>query len=164
MQHDGSSGLPVALPSPSSLLLLLALMPIFVSPVAAAPVKAAAERSTASPPATEAEMNLYARTAALNVCIARAAAVEFDKAVAIAGETIAQVIEGQHGGVISVLGKKALTLDELRKGSINSAVIGAVEICPKQVPADVVKTVEEALRKADPARQAGVPTSTPTTK
>ena len=48
--------------------------------------------SAQAAPATEAEMNLYTRIAALNVCIARAADTDFDKAVAIAGETIAQVI------------------------------------------------------------------------
>jgi hypothetical protein len=97
-------------------------------------------------PATEAEMNLYTRIAAVNVCLARAAGVEFDKAVGIAGETIAQVIQGQHNGAIQQVGAKPLTLEELRQGSINSAVIGAVEVCPKQVPADVVKRVEEALK------------------
>jgi hypothetical protein len=115
------------------------LLPLLL---AAAPAQAA--------PASEAEMNLYTRIAAVNVCIARAAGVEFDKAVGIAGETIAQVIQGQHGGAIQQVGAKPLSLDELRQGSINSAVIGAVEVCPQQVPADVVKRVEEAL-KADPA-------------
>jgi hypothetical protein len=97
-------------------------------------------------PASEAEMNLYTRIAAVNVCLARAAGVEFDKAVGIAGETITQVIQGQHNGAIQQVGAKPLTLEELRQGSINSAVIGAVEVCPQQVPADVVKKVEEALK------------------
>jgi hypothetical protein len=124
---------------PLPTLLLPLLLPLLL---AAAPAQAA--------PASEAEMNLYTRIAAVNVCIARAAGVEFDKAVGIAGETIAQVIQGQHGGAIQQVGAKPLNLDELRQGSINSAVIGAVEVCPQQVPADVVKRVEEAL-KADPA-------------
>ena len=38
-------------------------------------------------------MNLYTRIAAVNVCISRSAGVEFDKSVAIAGETIAAVAE-----------------------------------------------------------------------
>ncbi|WP_259726952.1 MULTISPECIES: cAMP phosphodiesterase [unclassified Synechococcus] len=98
-------------------------------------------------PATEAEMSLYTRIAAVNVCISRGAAVEFDKAVGIAGETIAQVIQGVHGGLIKQVGTKALTIEELRRGSVNSAVIGAVEICPNQVPADVVKKVQDAIKK-----------------
>jgi hypothetical protein len=103
-------------------------------------------------PASEAEMNLYTRIAAVNVCLARAAGVEFDKAVGIAGETIAQVILGQHGGAIAQVGPKPLSLEELRQGSINSAVIGAVEVCPKQVPADVVKRVQEALKNQPDAK------------
>ena len=99
-------------------------------------------------PATEADMSLYTRIAALNVCIARAAGIEFDKAVAVAGETIAQVIQGQHGGQIAQVGPKALTLEELRKGSINSAVLGAVEVCPKEVPAEVKKKVDDVLKGA----------------
>lgn len=138
---------------PLPTLLLPLLLPLLL---AAAPAQAA--------PASEAEMNLYTRIAAVNVCIARAAGVEFDKAVGIAGETIAQVIQGQHGGAIQQVGAKPLSLDELRQGSINSAVIGAVEVCPKQVPTDVVKRVEEAL-KADPAaKPAAQPAAKPAAK
>jgi hypothetical protein len=105
-----------------------------------------AQAEAAPLPATQAEMSLYTRIAALNVCIARSAGIEFDKAVAVAGETIAQVIQGQHGGQIAQVGPKPLTIDELRKGSINSAVLGAVEVCPKEVPAEVRKKVDEALK------------------
>jgi hypothetical protein len=137
-------------------LLVLPLLLGAPAPGQAAP--AAAASATAPAPANEADMNLYTRIAAVNVCIARGAGVDFDKAVGIAGETIAQVIEGQHGGVITQVGPKALTLDELRKGSINSAVLGAVEICPKEVPADVVTKVQEALTKA-PAPKPATPKS-----
>jgi hypothetical protein len=114
----------------------------------------------ARPPASEAQMTLYTRVAALNVCIARAAAVDFDKAVSIAGETIAQLIEGEHGGVITVVRRQSLSLEELRKGAMNSAVIGAAEICPQQVPPEVLARVEAALRQADPA-QGARPATTP---
>ena len=97
-------------------------------------------------PASQADMSLYTRIGALNVCIARAAGIEFDKAVAVAGETIAQVIQGQHEGAIAQVGPKPLSLDELRKGAINSAVLGAVEVCPDAVPADVRKKVDEVLK------------------
>jgi hypothetical protein len=73
--------------------------------------------------------------------------------VGIAGETITQVIQGQHGGAIQQVRAQPLSLEELRQGSINSAVIGAVEVCPQQVPADVVKRVEDAL-KAQPGAKA----------
>lgn len=134
-----------------------ALLPLTLL-LAAGPVLAA--------PASEAEMSLYTRIAALNVCIARSAGVEFEKAVAVAGETIAQVIQGQHGGVIAQVGPKALTLEELRKGSVNSAVLGAVELCAKEVPADVRKKVEEVLKgnaggSAQPPQPAAKPAAKP---
>ena len=104
-------------------------------------------------------MNLYTRIAALNVCIARAAGTDFDKAVAIAGETIAQVIQGGHQSQIAQVGTKPLSIEELRRGSINSAVLGAVEVCPNEVPADVKAKVEEAVkgRTAQPTAPAKKP-------
>jgi hypothetical protein len=108
-------------------------------------------------PASQAEMNFYTRIAALNVCIARTAGIDFDKAVAVAGETIAQVIQGQHGGQIAQVGPKPLSIDELRKGSINSAVLGAVEVCPNEVPADVRKKVSDVLKQAGGAAPASKP-------
>jgi hypothetical protein len=125
----------------ASLLLLLLVVP---APALAAPAVAAPA------PATEADMTLYGRIAAVNACIARAAGVEFDKAVAIAGETIAELIEGRHGGVISVVNSEPLGLDELRKGAINSAVLGAAELCPQQLPKDVLESARKALAQAAP--------------
>jgi hypothetical protein len=84
----------------------------------------------------------------VNVCISRGAGVDFDKAVGIAGETIAQLIQGQHGGRIAQVGSNPLSIDDLRKGAINSAVLGAAEICPKEVPADVMAKVQAALKSA----------------
>jgi hypothetical protein len=69
-------------------------------------------------PASEADMSLYTRIGALNVCIARAADITFDQAVAVAGETIAQVIQGQHDGAIAQVGERALTIEELRNGRL----------------------------------------------
>jgi hypothetical protein len=131
----------------------LALLPLFM------PLLLMVQPAQAAP-ASEAEMNLYTRIAAVNVCLARAAGVDFDKAVGIAGETITQVIQGQHDGAIQQVGTKPLTLEELRQGSINSAVIGAVEVCPQQVPADVVKRVQDAL-KAQPGASAPAKTPAP---
>ena len=131
--------------------LLLAPALLLPSPaLAASPQAAAPSPQTAAAPASEAEMALYTRIAAVNTCIARAAGVEFDKAVAIAGETIAELLEGHHGGVISVVNSKPLSLDELRQGAINSAVLGAAEICPQQVPKDVLESARQALSQAAP--------------
>ena len=150
---------PRALPmSRPSLLQLgpLLLVPLLVLPLVLAP------RPAWAAPATEAEMNLYTRIAAVNVCIARGAGVPFDRAVGIAGETIAQVIQGQHDGVIAQVGSKPLSLEDLRKGSINSAVLGAAEICPKEVPADVMAKVQDALKQTPPAQAAPSPAAKPT--
>jgi len=104
--------------------------------------------SVQAAPATEAEMGLYSRIAAVNTCISTAAGVEFNKSAGIAAETIAQLILGVHKGEIQQVGSQALSIEDLRKGSTNSAVIGATELCPKQVPNDVKVKVEEALKKA----------------
>ena len=156
-----------AFPADAPLTLLRRLRPLLVAPLLSLPLLMAPSVAVAAP-ATEAEMNLYTRIAAVNVCIARAAGVDFDKAVGIAGETIAQLLQGQHGGQIQQVGVKPLSLDDLRKGSINSAVLGAVEICPKEVPADVMKRVQDAINRngankpgTTPAAQ---PSSTPAAK
>lgn len=139
--------------------LLRRLRPLLLAPLLTLPLLLAPGEAWAAP-ATEAEMNLYTRIAAVNVCIARAAGVEFDKAVGIAGETIAQLLQGQHGGVIQQVGSKPLSLDELRKGSINSAVLGAVEICPKEVPADILKKVQDAVKSSGGGKAAPAPAAT----
>lgn len=120
------------------------LIPLVLLLLAAAPGLAA--------PASEADMSLYTRIAAINVCLSRAAGVAFDQSVAVAGETIAQEIQGQHGGRISQVGARALSLEELRKGSINSALLGAVEVCPQEVPAEVRERVEALLKEAPAGR------------
>ena len=140
-QHRWSRSLQALILSPPFQAALPVLLAIALPAVAAAPALA---------PASESQMTLYTRAAALNVCIARAAGVDFDKAATIAGDTIAQLIQGEHGGVIAVVGSQTLSIEELRKGSFNSAVIGAVEICPQQVPAEVLKKVQAALRQAAP--------------
>jgi hypothetical protein len=135
----------VVLRSQAPLIAALLALPLVLASLVISP------RPALAAPATDAEMNFYSRIAAVNACIARAAGVEFDKAVAISGETIAQVIQGQHGGAIAQVSDKPLSPDELRKGAINSAVLGAVELCPKEVPADVMKRVQDALKQAGPA-------------
>jgi hypothetical protein len=132
--------------------LLFNPLPTAAAPASTAPANAApASGNPASgrAPANDAEMGLYSRIAAVNACIARAAGIDFDKAVGIAGETIAQLIHGEHGNAIAQLGGQPLSDAELRKGAINSAVLGAAEICPKQVPAEVMQRVQEAIKQAN---------------
>jgi hypothetical protein len=124
---------------------------LLAAPFLALPLLLAGPAAQAAP-ATQAEMNLYTRIAAVNVCIARSAGIDFDKAVGVAGETIAQLIQGQHQGLIQQVGDKPLSIEQLRKGAVNSAVLGAAEICPKAVPPDVMKKVEAALKQAGGAK------------
>ena len=104
-------------------------------------------------PASEAEMTLNSRISALNACIATANGVDFNKSIGIAGETLTQVLQGQNGGAIQQLGAKALPLEELRKGSINSVLIGVSQVCPDLMPADVREKIKQALQqKGKPAK------------
>lgn len=96
-------------------------------------------------PASSDQLALYARIASVNACIATRSGQEFEQAAGVAGETIAQLILGVHKGLIASSGSTPLTLEELRKGSINAAVIGATEICPKEVPDDLTDKVRQAL-------------------
>jgi len=148
-QHYRFDNLPTALTMPRTP--LLQLKPLLSLTLLALPLLLAQSAAWAAP-ATEADMNLYTRIAAVNVCIARGAGVPFDKAVGIASETIAQVILGQHDGAIAQVGTKPLGIEDLRKGSINSAVLGAAEICPKEVPADVMAKVQDALKQTPPTK------------
>ena len=120
---------------------------LLVAPLVAMPMlfnPAAAQAA----PATAQEMNLYTRIASVNVCIARSAGVEFDKAVGIAGETIAQLILGLHKGEIQQVGTKALSIEDLRKGSVNSVLIGISQMCPDSMPAEVRDQVQKAIKGA----------------
>lgn len=112
--------------------------------------------------ATPKQMALYTRIGAVNTCISRAAGLSFEQAVGVAGETIAQLILGQHKGLIQEVGSKALTIEELRRGAINSSVLGAAEFCPKEVPADVMRKVNEAIKRQGAGGSASLHSPIPT--
>lgn len=131
-------------------LLVLVLTPITAPATAWASGGPSAEATAAGSafeqgPASSDQLALYGRIASVNTCIATSAGQDFEQAAAVAGETIAQLILGVHNGLIQTSGTTPLTIEELRKGSINSAVIGATEICPKQVPTDLSDKVRQAL-------------------
>ncbi|MEX1317546.1 MAG: cAMP phosphodiesterase [Synechococcaceae cyanobacterium] len=126
------------------------LAPVLLVPVLLAAALLLPARPALAAPASKAEMEVYTSLAALNVCIARAAGVEFDLAVGVAAETISQWIQGTHQGGIAPVSPTALSLEDLRKGSINSAVLGAAELCPDQVPEAVLRDVQQAVNAAAP--------------
>lgn len=131
-------------------LLVIVLAPLTVPSAAqAAGPDGAAVSSGASAfkqgPASSDQLALYARIASVNTCLATRSGEDFEQAAGVAGETIAQLILGIHKGLIATSGSTPLTLEDLRKGSINAAVIGATEICPEQVPAELSEKVKQAL-------------------
>lgn len=130
-------------------LICFLLLGLTLAPAPAWPINNQLEGNAASAyaqgPANSDQLALYARIASVNACIATRAGQDFEQAAGVAGETIAQLILGVHQGLIASSGSTPLSLDELRKGSINAAVIGATEICPKEVPADLTKEVRMAL-------------------
>ncbi len=100
-----------------------------------------------SPPATNEDVFLYRGMGSSYVCNARAAGVEFPKAVGIAAATYVQVLSGRHGGVVASAGDKKLTNKQLFSGAEFQIITGAMTFCPKEVPADVKAKVEEAMKK-----------------
>lgn len=95
--------------------------------------------------ATESEMSLYTRIGALNLCLLLATDIDYDRATAISGETIAQIIVGQNGSRIKQVGDKTISKDQLLRGSINSVVLGSIELCPDKVPAPIRQRVKSVV-------------------
>ncbi|MGB5134727.1 MAG: cAMP phosphodiesterase [Prochlorococcaceae cyanobacterium] len=120
--------------------------------------------SALAAPATQAEMETYTSLAALNVCIARASGVEFERAVGVAAETITRWIQDTHQSAIAPVSASPLSLEDLRRGAVNAAVIGAVEICPDQVPPQVLRDVRQAVQSTAPGAAAGQPAQKPADK
>ena len=100
-------------------------------------------------PATDADVFLYRGMGASYLCNARAAGVAFPKATGIATATYVQVLNGRHGGVVASAGKEKLNNKQLFSGAEFQIITGALQYCPKEVPDDVKKKVEAAVKKQD---------------
>ncbi len=98
-------------------------------------------------PASDEDVYLYRGMGASYLCNARAAGVEFPKAVGIAASTYAQVLNGRHGGVVASAGDKKLTNKQLFAGAEFQVITGALQYCPNEVPEDVKTKVQEAIEK-----------------
>jgi hypothetical protein len=98
--------------------------------------------SVAAKPATQADMNLYAAVSGANACIYRSLNVDFDKSAAVAGETITKLLNVRHQSSLQQFPGKVFTHGELRRTSINMAVLKSAELCPKLLPPEVMKKVE----------------------
>jgi len=137
----------------------LLMPPLLTLPLLTAPAPAVAA------PATDADINFYTTLSGWNICIARSNGVEFNTAVRISAETIAAAIQGKHQGLVQQAGPKALDPEQILQASANQAVLAASQFCPKEVPADIMKRVQEALnRSGDKTAPASKPAATPAAK
>ncbi len=97
-------------------------------------------------PATKEDIYLYRGMGSSYVCNARAAGIEFPKAVGVAAATYTQVLNGRHGGKVASVGDKKLSNKQLFTGAEIQIITGAIEFCPKEVPEDIVKKVKKAIK------------------
>ena len=98
-------------------------------------------------PATNEDIYLYRGISASYVCNARASGIRFPKAVGIAAQTYAQLINGRHGGKVESVGKNRLTNKQIFTGAEFQIVTGALQFCPKEVPRKVKRKVQDAIDK-----------------
>ena len=98
-------------------------------------------------PASNKEIFVYRAFGITTFCTARAAGVEFPKAIGIAASSYAQVLGGLHGGFVASAGTTKLTAKQLFGGAEAQIVQGAVQACPKEVPDDVKDKLKEAMEK-----------------
>ncbi len=116
--------------------------------VLSVPMAHSQSRGTSKPyPASNDDIFLYRGMGSSYVCNAAQAGIEFSKAVGIAAATYSQVLNGRHGGIVASAGKKKLTNKQLFSGAEFQIVTGALQYCPKKVPADVKEKVQAAIDK-----------------
>jgi hypothetical protein len=147
-QHGEVIRLGLLLSLPRRFRLVLAA-PLLISPLALVGPSALAQGAgnADAKPATNEDVFLYRGMGSSYVCNARVAGVEFPKAVGIAAATYVQILNGRHGGQVASAGNKKLTNEQLFAGAEFQIITGALQFCPKEVPADVKEKVEEALKK-----------------
>lgn len=88
-------------------------------------------------PASEARMALYQKVAALNYCVARSSGLEDGQALPLAAQTIALLLRNEHGGRIARVGEQPLPEETLLEGSAELTLLGARQLCPAEVPAEL---------------------------
>ena len=118
-----------------------------LAPLTLESASAQAQQAAASKPAAQEDIFLYRGMGSSYVCNARAAKVEFPKAVGIAAATYVQVLNGRHGGKVQSVGEQKLTNEQLLAGAEFQIITGALQYCPDEVPADVKAKIEEAVKK-----------------
>jgi len=101
------------------------------------------------PQASQEDVFLYKQMGASYLCKSINDKIDFDfnKALAVATYTFAEVIFSKHGNIIKEAGKEKLTTQRVLYIGEIEILNSAIRICPKQIPNDVKKSFEETLNK-----------------
>tara|TARA_B100000085_G_scaffold106367_1_gene96982 strand:- start:18 stop:458 length:441 start_codon:yes stop_codon:yes gene_type:complete len=98
-------------------------------------------------PASEKDLFLYKQMGASYLCIASKAEIDFNKGLAIASATFANVITGKHGGAIKEIGNEKLDDKKLYNAGRFQIVGSALNICPESVPKNIKNDYEKAVKQ-----------------
>ena len=119
-------------------MLLLGLIP---------PISAEENKGISPNPASKEEAFLYRQIGINYLCRARAAEIEFPKALGISAATFADIIAQKHGGFVSELPDKKLTNKQLYFSAELQLVEGAISFCPEKVPEETKTKFNKFIEK-----------------
>ena len=105
--------------------------------------------ASTKPPASQQDIYLYKQMGASFLCKSLNDKINFNynKAFAVSTYTFAEVIFSKHGNLIKEAGKEKLTTQRVLYIGEIEILNSAIQICPKQIPNDVVKSFKETLNK-----------------
>ena len=100
------------------------------------------------PQASQQDIFLYKQMGASYLCKALNDKIDFDfnKALTVSTYTFAEVIFSKHGNLIQDAGAEKLTTPKVLYIGEIEILNSAIKICPKQIPSDVKKSFEKALK------------------
>jgi len=100
------------------------------------------------PQASQEDIFLYKQMGASYLCKALNEKIDFDfnKALTVSTYTFAEVIFSKHGNLIQEAGTEKLTTPRVLYIGEIEILNSAIKICPKQIPNDVKKSFEKALK------------------
>ena len=100
------------------------------------------------PQASQEDIFLYKQMGASYLCKALNDKIDFDfnKALTVSTYTFAEVIFSKHGNLIQEAGAEKLTTPKVLYIGEIEILNSAIKICPKQIPSDVKKSFEKALK------------------
>ena len=100
------------------------------------------------PQASQQDIFLYKQMGASYLCKALNDKINFDfnKALTVSTYTFAEVIFSKHGNLIQEAGAEKLTTPKVLYIGEIEILNSAIKICPKQIPSDVKKSFEKALK------------------